>query len=333
MRLRRRDRADHQSGEQPDHLEGDEVQAAVSSPPQEGPATDVGPSEGRRVRRQPLRARVTHERSAAHTDDEDRVPEEHTAETHTGHPHAEAAEPPGGHAQPGHDEADDTGQHPAHDEQGDSQPSSRSGRAAGTKSWVRGLFDEQVAASREEAEQQAALELRQSMTPAMDQLVLNVPGSSSPEEAGAILDRQSAIELEKPVEVSPSSVVDLNNPPEMRAYPPAENLSNRVLRLANRHWAKGKPRTSAEVVAEKTAIAEQDFARKPVGTQRCFAFRDGQRCRGVFVFNAEERGQVMRCPTCMTPHLWDEDIKEWMPIDDAPEVARAPTRGAVSAGS
>ncbi len=106
-----------------------------------------------------------------------------------------------------------------------------------------------------------------------------------------------------------------------------------MLRLANRHWAKDKPRAAADVVAEKSAIAEQDFARKPVGTQRCFAFRDGQRCRGVFVFNAEERGQVMRCPTCMTPHLWDEPVGEWMPIDDAPEVSRAPTRGAVSAGS
>ena len=328
MRLRRRDSADPDHDGRPGHLHDDDVQAVVGGPAQElparEPATGAVASRGR-VRRQPLRARAVREPSDDHSDAGDQVSEGHAE--HAEHASAEAAP-----AEAGHAAADDHREHPAPEEHSGSDHTPKSPRS-GTKSWVRGLFDEQVAASREEAEREAALDLRQSMTPAMDQLVLNVPGSSSPEEAAAMLDRQSAMELGKPVEVSPSSVVDLNNPPEMRAYPPAEKLSNRVLRLANRHWSKDKPRSSADVVAEKTAIAEQDFARKPVGTQRCFAFRDGQRCRGVFVFNAEERGQVMRCPTCMTPHLWDEPVGEWMPIDDAPEVTRAPTRGAVPAGS
>lgn len=195
------------------------------------------------------------------------------------------------------------------------------------------LMAEQVAASREEAERDAARELRQFMAPAMDQLVLNVPGSTSAEEAEATLARQSAVELEKPVEVRPEAVIDLRNPPDLRAYPPDQKLSNRVLRLANRHWAQGKPRPSAEVVAEKSALFEEEFARKPIGTQRCLATRGSLRCRGVFAFNSEERaGSLLRCPMCQAGHVWDESEAKWTVID-VPEVAEAPPKRALTSPS
>lgn len=107
-------------------------------------------------------------------------------------------------------------------------------RRPGPATRLRALLDDQANVSRHEAERQAALELEQSATPAMEQLLLHVPGSSSYEEAGATLARQAAFELDKPVRVAPEEVVDLRNPPEMRAYPEEEKLSNRVLRLTNR---------------------------------------------------------------------------------------------------
>jgi len=187
------------------------------------------------------------------------------------------------------------------------EPKSRKGR-------LRALLDEQVSESREEAEHDAATELRQFMEPARQQLLLNVPGSSSPEEAEAMLTSQAAIVLNKPVGVSPDAVVDLRNPSSMGAYPPAEKLSNRVLRLADRHWAKDKRRTSNEIVAEKSAIADAEFARKPAGTQRCMALRGSLRCRGVFVYHTEELadGSLIACPTCGSAHGWDSDEGTWV---------------------
>jgi uncharacterized membrane protein len=189
-----------------------------------------------------------------------------------------------------------------------------------SKGRIRALFDEQVAQSREEAEREAATELRQFMEPARQQLLLNVPGSSSPEEAESMLTSQAASVLSRPVEVSPDTVVDLRNPSSMGAYPPAEKLSNRVLRLADRHWAKGQARTSAEIVAEKSAIADREFARKPAGTQRCLALRGSLRCRGVFVYHADDmaNGSPVACPTCGATHTWDLDGQAWML---GPEVA------------
>lgn len=215
----------------------------------------------------------------------------------------------------------------------DQSQQSSGGPPSRRKGWMQSLMADHVAASREEAEKDAARELREFMAPAMDQLVLNVPGSTSAEEAGATLARQSAVELQKPVEVRPETVIDLRNPPEMRAYPPEEKLSNRVLRLANRHWAENKPRPSAEIVAEKSAIADEDFARKPIGTQRCLVFHGSLRCRGVFAFNAEEQSStVMRCPMCQAAHVWDEPEAKWTVID-VREVSRAPRKGALSAKS
>lgn len=189
-----------------------------------------------------------------------------------------------------------------------------------TKGRIRALFDEQVAQSREEAEREAAMELRQLMEPARQQLLLNVPGSSSPEEAESMLASQAATVLSRPVEVSPDTVVDLRNPSSMGAYPPAEKLSNRVLRLADRHWAKGKERSSAEIVAEKSAVAEREFARKPAGTQRCLALRGSLRCRGVFVYHADDMANAspVACPTCGATHTWDRDGQAWVL---GPEVA------------
>lgn len=178
---------------------------------------------------------------------------------------------------------------------------------------IRSLIDDQVAQSREEAQHQAAIELQQFMEPSRQQLVLNVPGSSSPEEAQAILDRQTAMELERPVTVSPASVIDLRNPSSMGAYPPEEKLSNRVLRLANRHWAKDKPRASDDIRAEKAALADREFALKPTGTQRCFAPLGSLRCRGVFAFRAEHQAgrAPIACPTCGASHRWDPDAQTW----------------------
>ncbi|HVL03003.1 MAG TPA: hypothetical protein VM386_01065 [Acidimicrobiales bacterium] len=185
-------------------------------------------------------------------------------------------------------------------------PRSRKGR-------LRALIDEQVAESREEAERQAAFELGQFMEPARQQLLLNVPGSSSPEEAEAMLTSQAAAVLDRPVEVRPETVVDLRNPPSMGAYPPAEKLSNRVLRLADRHWATAKPRPPAEIRAEQAALNEQEFARRPVGTQRCFALRGSLRCRGVFAYGSKQQadGSRIACPSCGAAHSWDPDAEMW----------------------
>ncbi len=202
------------------------------------------------------------------------------------------------------------------------------------KGRIRALFDEQVTESRAEAEQVAAMELRQFMEPARQQLLLNVPGSSSPEEAEAMLAGQAALVLNQPVDVSPDMVVDLRNPSSMGAYPPAEKLSNRVLRLADRHWAKEKVRTAAEIVAEKSALADEEFARKPAGTQRCFALRGSLRCRGVFTYHADDLAgdTLLACPSCGTAHSWDPDQQTWTLRPDA-ALANAPRRGALTSPS
>lgn len=187
------------------------------------------------------------------------------------------------------------------------EPKSRTGR-------IRALLDEQVSESRDDAQRKAAMELGQFMEPARQQLLLNVPGSSSPEEAEAMLTSQADIVLHAPVEVRPDDVVDLRNPSSMRAYPPAEKLSNRVLRLADRHWAKDKRRSSDQIMAEKSRIADAEFARRPAGTQRCMALRGSLRCRGVFVYHTEELadGSLIACPTCGSAHWWDSEEETWV---------------------
>lgn len=195
-------------------------------------------------------------------------------------------------------------------------------RRQGPSSRFRALWDDQVAASRQELERQAALELAESATPAMQQLLLNVPGSTSYEEAGATLAHQAAIELDKPVTVAPETVIDLRNPPAMGAYPASEKLSNRVLRLANRHWAKDKPRPSSDIVAEKEAIAEEEWARAPIGTSRCAAVHGALRCRGVFAYGAgdQDGDTVVSCPMCGAAHRFDDATSTWV-LTDRPAVA------------
>ncbi|HWH34761.1 MAG TPA: hypothetical protein VNT56_05505 [Acidimicrobiales bacterium] len=194
------------------------------------------------------------------------------------------------------------------------------------KGRLRALLDEQVSQSREESLRQAAEELRQFMEPARQQLVLNVPGSSSPEEAEATLNHQAAGVLASPVPARPEAVIDLRNPSSMRAYPPEEKLSNRVLRLADRHWTRPKPRSSADIVAEKSAIAEREFARKPAGTQRCQALRGSLRCRGVFAFRHEEQedGSILACPTCGSAHVWNPEAGQWTLASEGALATAAP---------
>lgn len=206
--------------------------------------------------------------------------------------------------------------------------------ARSSKGRIRALFDERVAQSREEAERQAAEELQAFMEPARQQLLLNVPGSSSPEEAEAMLNSQAAGVLASPVPAQPDEVVDLRNTSAMGAYPPAAQLSNRVLRLADRHWAKPKVRPSADIVAEMAAIAEQDFARKPAGTQRCFALRGSLRCRGVFAYRSDEQDDaaVLSCPACGSAHQWDTDRGEWTLAPES-ALSAASARGSLSSGS
>lgn len=202
------------------------------------------------------------------------------------------------------------------------------------KGRIRALFDEQVAHSREQTEQEAALELRQFMEPARQQLVLSVPGSTSPEEAEAMLSSQAAIVLDKPVEVSPETVVDLRNPSSMRAYPPAEKLSNRVLRLADRHWTKDKRRPPAEIMAEQAAINEQEFARRPVGTQRCLAQWGSLRCRGVFAYGSAQQadGSAVACPMCGSAHSWEPETETWV-LSPTTALGEPAERGSITAGA
>lgn len=198
---------------------------------------------------------------------------------------------------------------------------------------LRALIDEQVAESRQEAERQAALELDQFMEPARQQLLLNIPGSSSPEEAEAILTSQAAAVLDRPVEVQPEAVVDLRNPPSMRAYPPEEKLSNRVLRLADRHWTKPRRRPPAEIVAEQAVRNEEEFARRPVGTQRCLALRGSLRCRGVFAYRSDHQaeGSLIACPSCGAAHSWDPDTETWL-LRSEEALGRGAERRAVTTG-
>ena len=207
------------------------------------------------------------------------------------------------------------------------QPKSRKGR-------LRALLDEQVAQSREEAEREAALELEQFMQPARQQLLLNVPGSSSAEEAEAMLASQAAVVLERPVEVRPETVVDLRNPSSMRAYPPAEKLSNRVLRLADRHWTMDKRRPPAEIMAEQAALNEQEFARRPAGTQRCLALWGSLRCRGVFAYRSDQQadGSAVACPSCGSVHSWDPEIDDWV-LGSTTELGESTKRSSLTAGT
>ncbi len=189
-------------------------------------------------------------------------------------------------------------------------------RRLGPSVRMRALWEDQPAASREQLEHEAARALQEAAVPAMEQLLLHVPGSTY-EEAANALARQAAIELEKPVRVRPEAVIDLRNPPEMGAYPEAEKLSNRVLRLTRRHWAKGKPRRPAEIVAEKTAIAEQEWARRPIGTARCAAVHGLHRCRGVFAYSTsdEDGDSAASCPTCGAAHRLDHATSRWVVTD------------------
>jgi hypothetical protein len=138
----------------------------------------------------------------------------------------------------------------------------RDGRGA---KWIRGLVPEPNTDSRAEAERAAALALRESMTPAMQQLLLNVPGSSTPEEAGESLAEQAALFSSEAV---PIVVLDLSHPPEMAAYRSREKLSNRVLRLTSGRSAKQEHRSWNETMSEKRAMAEQEWAQSPAGTGR-----------------------------------------------------------------
>ena len=206
------------------------------------------------------------------------------------------------------------------------QESRRVSRHTGQIAPLRWLLDVRTAGSPEELEHDAALELQESMAPAMEQLLLNVPGSTSYEEASTALARQAAIELDKPVTVPPEAVIDLRNPPEMGAYPENEKLSNRVLRLTNRHWAEGRPRPPADIMAEKEAIAEKEWDRRPIGTARCAAFHGALRCSGVFAYGKDDRGSIVGCPTCGAAHRFDDSTSTWV-LTGRREVARQASIG------
>lgn len=81
---------------------------------------------------------------------------------------------------------------------------------------LRALWDDPLAGSREGLEHEAARELQDAALPAMEQLLLQVPGSATYEEALSTLSGQADFELDKPVKVRPETVIDLCSPPEMR---------------------------------------------------------------------------------------------------------------------
>lgn len=189
--------------------------------------------------------------------------------------------------------------------------------------WVRGLLAEPPRGSRADAEREAALALRESMTPAMHQLLLDVPGSTTPEEAGSSLAQRAGLDYTPSPNAEPSIILDLRNTPDMGAYPDRDKLSNRVLRLTNRRWAKLEQPSWDEAISEKRAIAEQEWAQRPVGTQRCQAVDGGERCRGVFVHHAEDQseGTLVYCPTCGGAHRWDPSREKWTIHETGPALA------------
>lgn len=192
--------------------------------------------------------------------------------------------------------------------------------------WVRGLLAEPPRASRADAEREAALALRESMTPAMQQLLLDVPGSTTPEEAGSSLAQRAGLDYTTSPNAEPSIILDLRNTPDMGAYPDRDKLSNRVLRLTNRRWAKLQHPSWDEAISEKRAIAEQEWAHRPVGTERCQAVDGGERCRGVFVHHADDQseGTMVYCPTCGAAHRWDPSSEEWAIHETGSALAEGP---------
>lgn len=192
--------------------------------------------------------------------------------------------------------------------------------------WVRGLLVEPPRGSRADAEREAALALRESMTPAMQQLLLNVPGSTTPEEAGSSLARRADLDYTRSPDAEPSIILDLRNTPDMGAYPDRDKLSNRVLRLTNRRWAKLEQPSWAETISARRAIAEEGWGQRPVGTQRCQAVDGGERCRGVFVHHAEDQseGNLVYCPTCGGAHRWDPSSEEWAVHETGAPLAEGP---------
>jgi hypothetical protein len=201
----------------------------------------------------------------------------------------------------------------------DTPPAAAKREGRGAK-WIRGLVPEPNTDSRAEAEHEAALALRQSMTPAMQQLLLNVPGSSTPEEAGASLAEQAALHSSEAV---PIVVLDLSHPPEMAAYRSRETLSNRVLRLTSGRSAKREHRSWNETVSEKCAIAEQERAQRPAGTGRCQPGEGLKRCPGVFVYHADDQddGSLLYCPKCGQAHHWSASNESWVAHTTAPALA------------
>lgn len=194
--------------------------------------------------------------------------------------------------------------------------------------WVRGLLADPPRSSRADAEREAALALRASMTPAMQQLVLNVPGSSTPEEAGTSLAQRADLDHTTSPDAEPSIILDLRNTPDMGAYPERDKLSNRVLRLTNRRWARLEHHSWREAISEKRDIAEQGWAQRPAGTQRCQAVHASERCRGVFVHRTEDQseGTLVYCPTCGEAHRWDPVGEDWVVHATGPALAERPRR-------
>lgn len=194
--------------------------------------------------------------------------------------------------------------------------------------WVRGLLADPPRSSRADAEREAALALRESMTPAMQQLVLSVPGSSTPEEAGTSLAQRAGLDHNRSPDAEPSIILDLRNTPDMGAYPERDKLSNRVLRLTNRRWARLDHQSWREAISEKREMAEQEWAQRPAGSQRCQAVHAGERCRGVFVHRNEDQsdGTLVYCPTCGEAHRWDPVGEEWVVHATGPALAERPRR-------
>ena len=130
--------------------------------------------------------------------------------------------------------------------------------------------------SRQEIERLAADEWWDAISPAMEKMVERVPGSSSPQDAEARLQRETD-----------------------------EQARRHAARVEERRRMEEEARAAREAEAAERAQSKQ--------TERCHhVFFDGP-CGGSFSYVPSELWRTHFCVNCGTGHNWDPSIGQWVP--------------------
>jgi hypothetical protein len=140
---------------------------------------------------------------------------------------------------------------------------------------LRALTDNSTG-SRQEVERLAADEWWDAISPAMEKMVERVPGSSSPQDAEARLQRETD-----------------------------EQARRHAARVEERRRMEEEARAAREAEAAERAQSKQ--------TERCHhVFFDGP-CGGSFSYVPSELWRTHFCVNCGTGHNWDPSIGQWVP--------------------